>query len=272
MISPFIPFTAESIYQNLSGEESVHLADWPKASEIDEKVLSKMRFIRSVVNLALSIRAKNKMKIRQPLALAKIVKNHDISLSESDLDVIREEVNVKKIEFVEDFHEFADEQISVNAKLLGPKYGGEVQNIIKAAKNGEFKVVEGGIEVGGFKLFGEEVSVVYRGKNADNVDANSDIVMMLDLEINEELRKEGLLRDVIRLVQDHRKEMDYPVDAKISLSLDIKDESLKEALMEHSETLKNETLSLELNFTDEGEFKIHDLEDKTVGIRSEKKT
>ncbi len=271
MISPFIPFTAEAIYKNLTGEESVHLADWPKVSKVDEEALSKMRFIRSVVNLALSVRAKNKMKIRQPLALAKIVKNRDISLTEADLDVIREEVNVKKIEFVEDFHEFADEQVSVNAKLLGPKYGGEVQNIIKASKNGEFKVVEGGIEVGGFKLFGDEVSVVYKGKNADNVDANSDIVMMLDLEITEDLRKEGLLRDVIRLVQDHRKTMDYPVDAKIALYLDIKDPVLKEAIFAQSEILKAETLASSLELTDSGEFHLLDLDEFTVGIRSEKK-
>lgn len=271
MISPFIPFTAESIYQNLSGEESVHLADWPKASEIDEKVLSKMRFIRSVVNLALSVRAKNKVKIRQPLALAKIVKNREVVLSEADLDVICEEINVKKIEFVDDFKEFADEQINVNAKLLGPKYGAEVQNIIKASKNGDFKMEDGAFIVGGFKLFGDEMSIVYKGKDADNVDANSDAVLMLDLEISDELRQEGLLRDVIRLVQDHRKTMDYPVDAKIALYLDIKDPALKVALEKHSDSLKIETLSLDLVLTDEGEFHLINLDDFTVGIRSERK-
>ena len=271
MISPFIPFTAEAIYQNLTGEESVHLTDWPKVSEIDEKTLNKMRFIRSVVNLALSVRAKNKVKIRQPLALAKIVKNKEVSLSEADFEVIREEINVKKIEFVDDFKEFADEQISVNAKLLGPKYGSEVQNIITASKTGDFKMEDGAFVVGGFKLFDDEFSIVYKGKDADNVDANLDAVLMLDLEISDELRKEGLLRDVIRLVQDHRKTMDYPVDAKISLYLDIKDSDLKDAIEKHSDSLKLETLTLDLVLTDEGEFHLTSLDDFTVGIRSERK-
>ncbi|MDX9971273.1 MAG: isoleucine--tRNA ligase [Candidatus Gracilibacteria bacterium] len=274
MISPFIPFTAEEIYKNLTGEESVHLATWPEVLEgdLDLKVINKMRFLRSVVNLALANRAKNKIKVRQPLNIAKIVKNQEFDLNEADLDVIKEEINVKKVEIVSDYHEFADENISVNAKLLGPKYGAEVQNIIKAARNGDFKVVEGGFEVGGFKLFGDEVSVVYKGKDgADNVEANNDAVIMLDLEITEELRKEGLLRDVIRLVQDHRKEMDYPVDAKIALYLDIKDEELKNALAEQVEFLKNETLSFEVEFTSEGEFHLLTLDEFTVGIRSEKK-
>jgi len=271
MISPFIPFTAEAIYQNLTGEESVHLTDWPKVSEIDEKTLNKMRFIRSVVNLALSVRAKNKVKIRQPLALAKIVKNKEVSLSEADFEVIREEINVKKIEFVDDFKEFADEQISVNAKLLGPKYGSEVQNIITASKTGDFKMEDGAFVVGGFKLFDDEFSIVYKGKDVDNVDANLDAVLMLDLEISDELRKEGLLRDVIRLVQDHRKTMDYPVDAKIALYLDIKDSDLKDAIEKHSDSLKLETLTLDLVLTDEGEFHLTSLDEFTVGIRSERR-
>ncbi len=273
LMAPVIPFTADAIYKNLTKEESVHLTQWPALDEavIDSALLQKTKTVRDIVRLAFSIRAKNRMKVRQPLAMMKLVLGDavDFELLNSDMDVIKEEINVKEIQIVEDYNEFADLDVVVNAKVLGPKFGGRVQEFIRAAKAGEFVVKDEGVEVCGELLTEEEISFVYKGREVDNVEANKELVVMLDLELSEDLRMEGVARDIVRLIQDHRKSMDYQVDAKINVTLDVKDQFMIDSIDKFNEMIMSETLSDGLNVDSEGEFHIIDLGDHAVGIASD---
>jgi len=106
LLAPFMPFLAEEIYQNLTGKESVHLEDFPKANKnlIDERVSNEMNFVRDVVSLGLAIRAKNSLKVRQPLSELRIM-NYESKITNELLDLIKDELNVKEIEFVDDLQE-----------------------------------------------------------------------------------------------------------------------------------------------------------------------
>lgn len=272
LMAPVIPFTAEAIYKNLTKEESVHLTDWPELNDlfVDKELVKKVKVIRDIVNLALSIRSKNKLKVRQPLSVMKLVVADDLGfeLSRADIEVIMEEINVKNVEIVSDFKEFADLDVVVNSKILGPKYGGMVQDFIKASKAGEYELVDGGVKVCGEILTEDEMKFVYKGRDADNVEANKDIVVMLDLELNESLRMEGVARDIIRLIQDHRKSMDYQVDDKINVTVDVKDKFLRRSIEEFKEVIKSETLSEKLSIGEADALHVVSLGEHTVGLDS----
>jgi len=271
LLAPFIPFTADSIYKNLTKEESVHLVSWPKALfEEDEFVMKKMNLMRDVVNLALSIRSKNKMKVRQPLSSITFVNKTGVELTDEDLAVISDEVNVKEILITEDYSEFAELAVKLDSKKLGPKFKDKVQSLIVASKKGEFELKDGKLHIAGEVLEEGDFEHIFKGRGeADNVEAKDDLIVMLDLELTKDLINEGYLRDLIRVVQDHRKEMDYKVDDKIKLYLEVADEEFKAVIEGHFDYLKNEVLAGEISFEKRGEYRYFDIADFIVGIRSE---
>ena len=141
LLAPFMPYLADEIYQNLTGEESVHLADWSEVNDeiIDEHLNSEIHAVRLIVSLGLSVRAKAKLKVRQPLQKVGIALPEGVSKEsiESQADVIKEELNVKEIEFIAEAGDIVEHSVVPNPKVLGPKYGGEVQQIIQKVKAGE---------------------------------------------------------------------------------------------------------------------------------------
>ena len=249
ILAPFTPFIAEEIYKNLTGEESVHLSDWPEFDEgrIDLKLNEEMALVRKVVNLGHSLRAKTKMKVRQPLAKVQIALPEGVApaLIGGQKDVILEELNVKELEILDGGADLIEVQIQVNSRVLGPKYGGDVQKIIQMVKAGDFKVDNGKVLVGDFVLEGDEVEIGCKGK--DGVDAESDggVVVILDTELTDELCREGYMRDVLRHIQDLRKEADYQVDDRIKVEIATEGEVAK-AVSEFADYIKDETLADEI--------------------------
>lgn len=251
LLAPFMPFLSEEIFRNLTGEESVHLQDWPEFNEdfISETLNDEMKWIRTVVTLGHAIRGKQKIKVRQPLQKVKVglPASLEKSLLIKEQDIILEELNVKELEILEKASDLAIQVALPNAKKIGPKFGADVQKIISEAKTGNFKVLSSGqIEVAGFILEADEVEIAYKGKDEEIVESSGGMAVSLDLEITEELRQEGYAREVIRFIQDLRKEAGYEVSDRIQV-LVLSEGDLEQAIEHFADTISQETLATEIS-------------------------
>jgi len=250
VIAPFMPYVSDEIYMNITGEKSVHLADWPKVSKsaIDEDLNKEIHFVRAIVNLGHSVRSKAKMKVRQPLQSVTVALPHDISqkLIESHKDVILEELNVKELKFVKEAFDIIERQVTPNAKILGPKYGKDVQTIIQKIKANDFEILgKDKVKVGDFVLEGNEVTIGFKGKEGFDVESDEGIVVVLDTNVTDILKKEGYAREIVRSVQEMRKEADYQVDDRILVMIKT-DGKIAEAVTEFADYITKETLANEL--------------------------
>jgi len=250
LLAPFMPFIADEIFRNLTEKESVHLEDWPQYDEslIDEDLNEEISLARMIVNLGHSIRGKKQIRVRQPLSkvLLALPETYSVEQISAQKDVITEELNVKDIEILSDASQIAELNIQPDAKKIGPKYGKDVQNIIKSIKEGNFELLEDGrVKVLEFVLDSDEVSVIYSGKEGRDVESQNGIVVSLDTEITDELRREGLMREVVRHLQEMRKEAGYEVSDRILAYVKSEGE-LEQAVTEFADTIKNETLADEL--------------------------
>lgn len=238
LLAPVCPFIAEKIYKDLTGEKSVHLSDWPERDEnrINRALSAEIATTRQIISLGLALRSREKIKVRQPLSAAVIALPQN---QELELDTIQEELNVKTIEFAANPEEIAERIVEVNARALGPRVGGKVQEIIRLAKAGQFEITAEGVKVGDEILTGEEIKIGYRGKTGQAVESNAGIVVALDIKITPELELEGQARDLVRLIQDLRKQADYQVSDRIELQI----EGAQTILKAHQNYIATETLA-----------------------------
>ncbi len=251
LLAPITPFLAEKIYRDLTGRDSVHLEAWPKVdkSRIDEDLSKEVDTTRKIISLGLAIRAREKIKIRQPLenltlgyASAHVPVVDKVMDSQSE--TIKEELNVKNIErgF---FEEFVKTNLVLDSKKIGSRFGKKTQDLINAAKSGKWKPLEeGGALVLNEAFSPEEFSL--RFEPVDNLDSNikveadsNNIVVGLDIKITPELELEGKARDLVRVIQDLRKKADYDVSDRIELQL----EDAEEILKVHEKYIATETLA-----------------------------
>jgi isoleucyl-tRNA synthetase len=262
MLAPFMPFMAEEIYRNLTGKESVHLENWPEFRKefVDEALNEQNYLVRSIVTLGHQIRSKNKIKVRQPLGLVEIAlpESADKTAVQKQTEVIAEELNVKEVKFLDlkDVGELVKKVLKPNAKLLGPKFGALVQDIIKEAKLGNFEENDGEVvmtkltvgEGTQVRLTADEYVLETESSGIDSkTDAASEkgITVILTVEINDELLSEGYAREVVRVVQDLRKEADYNVSDHIILDVTA-DKPVADAVTKHADYIRRETLADEL--------------------------
>jgi isoleucyl-tRNA synthetase len=249
ILSPFMPFVSDEIFQNLTGEKSVHLSDWPLFDKalIDPKLNDEIHIIRTIVNLGHSVRSKAKIKVRQPLSMVEIALPDGIStdLVESHKEVVLEELNVKELKFIAEAGDIVERSVVPNPKLLGPKYGKDVQAIIQMIKSGKYEIEGDLVKVGGFELSGEEVEIGFKGKEGFDVESDEGIVVALDTNITDDLKKEGYARDIVRMIQEMRKEADYEVDDRIYVSIEAGG-IVDEAITQFSDYIMTETLASEI--------------------------
>jgi isoleucyl-tRNA synthetase len=219
LLAPVAPFLAEEIYRGLTGEKSVHLAAWPEvdAKRIDEALSKEVEVTRKIISLGLAIRGREKIKVRLPLAKTIVALPGKVKL---EMETIQEELNVKEIEIAKKPEEIATLIVEVNARFAGKRLGGKVQEIIKLSKEGKFEIVKEGVKIGDEILTGEEVKVGYKGREGEAVESDSGIVVSLDTKITPELELEGKARDLVRVIQDLRKQADYAVSDRIELQLE----------------------------------------------------
>ncbi len=252
MIAPFCPAIAEEIYKNLTDEESVHLTNWPQVDKklVDENLSQEIDLTRRIVTLGHSIRSTKNIKVRQPLSKVQVAIPEKLKRN-FDLDVIAEELNVKEVEILNDASEVAQFYVSPNARVLGPKYGAKVQEIIKVAKEGKFEIMDDGtVKILEYILNHEEIEIGYKGKEGFDVASEQGIVVCLDTQVTEDLKLEGVARDFVRTIQDMRKEAGYKVDDRIAIAVETK--NLLSVLDQFSDYIKKETLCNE--FVNEGKF------------------
>ncbi len=240
LLAPLMPFLSENIYQGLTGRESVHLEyiTLPNKYLLANDLNRDMDICEHIVSLGLALRSRKNIRVRQPLASVTITRE----LSGYYQQIIRDELNVKEVRY-ENPENLAKKICKPDARKIGPKYGKDVQKVITEAKNGNFVEKENGIiDVGGFILEPGEYTMEYLPLEGTlDVEGGYGMVVALDTTITEGLKFEGYARDLIRLIQDMRKEADYQVTDRISLS--IAWEGSEQILSQFGDMITSETLS-----------------------------
>lgn len=240
LLAPYMPFLAESIFQWLTGKESVHLEyiTLPNRHLVDANLNRDMEIAEHIVSLGLALRSRKNIRVRQPLQSVTITRE----LDEYYQAIIRDELNVKEVRF-ENPEKLAKKICKPDARKIGPKYGKDVQKVIMEAKNGNFIEKDNGIiDVGGFILESWEYTMEYIPlEGIGDVEGGYGMVIALDTTITSELELEGYARDIIRAIQDMRKEADYQVTDRISLH--IYGDLHTEILAQFGNMITSETLS-----------------------------
>jgi isoleucyl-tRNA synthetase len=252
-VAPLLPLVSESIYRDLTGARSVHLEDWPDASSLpaDPRLVEVMDRVREVCSAALAVRKANGQRVRQPLASLTIAGPGAEDLR-AFTDLIADEVNVKSVVLTDDVASVASSVLQVVPAALGPRLGGDTQKVIKAVKTGDWHRDGDVVVAGGFTLNEGEYSlrlVAAEGTaSAALPDGNS--VVVLDCTLTPELEAEGAARDLVRMVQQARRDAGFDVGDRITLSVAVSDR-LRTLLEPHATFITGETLASELAWSSE---------------------
>ncbi|MDS1112588.1 isoleucine--tRNA ligase [Gordonia westfalica] len=259
LASPLLPLATEAIWRGLTGERSVHLADWPSADELpaDADLVSAMDEVQAVCSVASSVRKANKLRVRLPLPGLTVASSTAAAL-EPYVDLVKDEMNVKAVTLATDASEYGRYEIAVNARAAGPRLGKDVQRAIKAVKSGNWSVQTGadGSEVvvaDGIELHDGEFS---RRLVAVEPDSTAELpggrgLVVLDTAVTPELEAEGWAKDRVRELQDARRNLDLDVSDRITVRLVVPAERLEWA-QTHAGLIAGEVLAVEFDVVADG--------------------
>jgi isoleucyl-tRNA synthetase len=271
LLAPFTPFLADEIHLNLAGGEaeefgdaadSVHLRDFPEpdAALADPALESAMEAVRLTVELGRSARAGAKAKVRQPLRRAVIVANDaEREAISARADLVTAELNVKELDFVSEESELASYEVKPNYRSLGPRFGKRMPQVAAAIEALDpahvAEMVAGEREVG-ISIEGEDhsigpddVSLALRPLEGYEVEADAGHAVALQLELDDELRREGLAREIVHAVQNARKDAGLEITDRVELTLG-GDDALVDAAREHQAYLAGEVLATAIAYED----------------------
>jgi isoleucyl-tRNA synthetase len=246
VVAPLLPLASETIWRGLTGGKSVHLTDWPLVDELpnDAVLVAEMDRVRQVCSAALALRKTNDLRVRLPLQRLTVAAKDGEGLA-SYAAIIKDEVNVKDLLLTDDVASHGKFEVAVNAKAAGPRLGKDVQAVIKAVKAGEFTMSpEGRIVAAGHELLDAEYTrklVPREGGAAAELPMSSGLVL-LDTTVTPELAAEGVARDLVRAVQQARKDAGLDVSDRIALTIDAP-ESVVASARAHQEFIAAETLA-----------------------------
>ena len=260
--APFTPFIAEEIYTNLKGAsdpESVHLCDFPTANAAarDLELERRMADVQQVVELGRRLRADNDLKVRQPLSALKLAGGDVKGLEE----LIEDELNVKSVQFIADETELCDVSFKANFKTLGKKCGPKMKAVAAAIQSAK----EIPAEIEGIAIDAEDVLVTRSPKAGLVVQSEGKVVVGLETALTPELVAEGLAREFVSHVQAMRKEADFEVTQRITVTVKADDET-RAALEKYLDYVKNETLATEIVWSDEVAAEAVDLNGHATAI------
>jgi isoleucyl-tRNA synthetase len=252
VVAPLAPLTAEEIWRGLTGGRSVHLTDWPSAEAFpaDHRLVASMDAIREVASAALSLRKARGLRVRLPLA-SLTVATADAAALAGFGDLLSDEVNVKDVVFTDDVATYCTQVLTVVPRALGPRLGKQVQQVIKAVKAGEWELVDGAPVAAGVALQPGEYELKLVAADVENsapLPAGAGVVV-LDTAVTPELSAEGLARDVIRVVQQARRDAGLDVSDRISLVVSAP-AAVRAAVEAHRDFVAGETLATSLSFGD----------------------
>jgi len=253
--APLLPLTTETIWRGLTGERSVHLTDWPTAGELpaDRALVAAMDRVRQVASASLSLRKAGGLRVRLPLGRLTVAAA-DAAVLEPFTDILRDEVNVREVVLTGDVAAFGRFEIAVNARACGPRLGAATQKVIRAVKAGEWEqAADGTVTAGGVELLAGEFTerLVAAPRDGEEVAVGalpgSSGLVVLDVRITPELAAEGLARDVIRLVQQARRDAGLNVSDRIVLTLDAPEAALA-AVRTHEAFMAGEVLATSVSY------------------------
>ena len=262
LTAPFAPFISEAIYLDLNNEtkrekfESVHLAEFPKATYRDSALEEKMEVAQNVVYLTRAMRAKNNLKVRQPLQkiMVALDKSKHDALSKMK-DVILEEVNIKELLILTDDSEIVNKSAKANFKSIGPKFGKKVKTVAELIKNftkEQIAIVEKGesvvlnIEGEDLTVTKDDVEIISSEITGWVVEAEAGITVAIDTELNDNLIEEGLAREFVNRIQNMRKDAGFDVTDKIIINF-TGSEKLVKAINNFNQYISTETLAEKLS-------------------------
>jgi isoleucyl-tRNA synthetase len=267
--SPIAPFFMDRLYQDLNSvtgketSESIHLSDFPVFDErfVDKSLERKMESAQTISSLVLSLRAKEKIKVRQPLQ--KIMIPVDNAQQKEEIlavaNLIKHEVNIKEIQLLEDASDILIKQIKPNFKTLGPKFGKDMRSIAAAvgtfSKEDINKIEKVGniiLDVNGKNITLDLSDVEISSKDIEGwlVANQGGLTVALDVTITEDLRKEGVARELVNRIQNARKDNGLEVTDKIKLTI-LNNQNLQQSIIDNKDYIMSETLTKELVFVDE---------------------
>ena len=255
LLAPISPYLSEEMYRNLTGEESVHLADYPVCNEvlINEKLEAKMDLVRTLISVGRYVREENKIKVRQPLSEA-LIDGKNEELIGDLIPLIKEELNVKEVVFADDLSKYMNFSVKPNFKVVGKLLGAKIkefgtalenlkeEDITKLNSNQEITIDLAGED---FVVTKDYVDIRISSKEGFNVGMENKEFIILNTELTHELLLEGIAREFISKVQNMRKNEDFNISDRIVVTYN-GDEMVREAVGTFIDLIKGEVLALEL--------------------------
>ncbi|MFA1445274.1 isoleucine--tRNA ligase [Corynebacterium diphtheriae] len=243
--APLLPMVSEVIWRGLTGERSVHLADFPQADQFpaDDDLVRAMDEVRGVCSATSSVRKAHKLRNRLPLPKVTVALPESARLADF-ADIIRDEVNVKEVALTSDVDSVGRFDVVVNAKVAGPRLGKDVQRAIKAVKSGNYERRGDAVVADGIELVAGEFTERLVATDPDSTTQidGVDGLVVLDMTLTEELEAEGWAADVIRGLQDARKASGFEVSDRIEVKLVVPEEK-REWALRHTDMIAGEVLA-----------------------------
>lgn len=286
LLAPILPFTAETMYQNLvrsvdpKAPESVHHCDWPVADEsvINQRLMDETDAVMKVVRLGRAARSAAGMKVRQPLSMLTVKPSSKLEREavERNEQLILDELNIKALTVVEDASGLVKHSIKPDYRSLGPKYGklmpkiqaalGEADHPAIAAKIAAGENVE--LDVDGQTITLEPTELVVETITPDNLSCveEAGTVVAVDTVLTEELVQEGLVRDLVRQIQNMRKESGFNVDDRITIEYQAEG-AMAQAILAHEDYIRQETLANTLSLSSDGDLAKVRIGGNEVGLK-----
>jgi isoleucyl-tRNA synthetase len=247
--APLLPLTTEAIWRGLTGEPSVHLASWPEVSgwPDDAGLTGAMDLVRAVCSTALGIRKAQALRVRLPLASLVIAHPEAKSLAPFT-NLIADEVNVKTVELSQEVASLGRFELAANPRLLGPRLGAQVQQVIRAVKAGDWTRSGDQVTAAGIALEPGEYELRLVAADAGSTSAlpGSTGLIALDTQVTPALAAEGTARDVVRAVQQARRDAGLSVSDRIRLTVGA-DGAVAAAIRAHAGFVAAETLAVSLD-------------------------
>ena len=252
--APLLPLITEQVYIGLTGNRSVHLTQWPVAADIpvDNELVVVMDQVRDVCSTTLSLRKSHSRRVRLPLASLTVASPLALGL-QPFVSIITEEVNVREVKLTADVAGVARHELQVVPAALGPRLGGDTQKVIVAVKKGDWKQQGDVVVAGGYELQPHEYQLKLLAAVGDAESTASSAlpdglgVVLLDIALTPELLAEGTARDIVRIVQQTRREADLAVSDRIHLILGLPDE-VAQQVAPFTDYICAETLAERLSF------------------------
>ena len=249
ILAPLMPFLSEHVFKTLTGEESVHLCDYPALDQIkyNEKLVETMDFVQELCSAGKFIREEKNLRNRLPLNSLTVI---GAELDNSYQEIVKDELNVKAVKFDNNLENYATKKIYLYTPLLGKALGKDMGAVMGAYKQNQWSLnADGTLSIAGKTLTKDlfEVRLEMKEGVAGQAFADNKAVVTLDTNVTDELRREGMARDFIRLVQTLRKDKDFNISDRIELSYQTDNKELALALEENKTYVAEQVLAVKFN-------------------------